>query len=83
MRQLNGERLTNDVVHPLAVDLPEVPDARDLRMWLKVNGTFRQYSSTREMIFDVSSLVSYCLSVHDTSPGISSVPARLPEWVWA
>ena len=34
-------------------------DKRNLRMWLKVNGTFRQYSSTREMIFDVSSLVSY------------------------
>ena len=37
----------------------KVPDTRNLRMWLKANGTFRQHSSTREIIFDVSSLVSY------------------------
>jgi len=28
-------------------------------MWLRVNNEFRQNSNTREMIFDVSTLISY------------------------
>jgi|HubBroStandDraft_1064217.scaffolds.fasta_scaffold18269_2 2-keto-4-pentenoate hydratase/2-oxohepta-3-ene-1,7-dioic acid hydratase in catechol pathway len=37
----------------------EIPDTSHLGMWLKVNGAFRQRSSTGEMIFNVATLVSY------------------------
>ena len=38
-------------------------------MWLKVNGAFRQRSSTNEMIFDVPSLVSYVSQFMTLLPG--------------
>jgi 2,4-didehydro-3-deoxy-L-rhamnonate hydrolase len=38
-------------------------------MWSKVNGVFRQRSSTNEMIFDVSSLVSYVSQFMTVLPG--------------
>jgi 2,4-didehydro-3-deoxy-L-rhamnonate hydrolase len=38
-------------------------------MWLKVNGVFRQRSSTSEMIFDVLTLVSYVSQFMTLLPG--------------
>jgi 2-keto-4-pentenoate hydratase/2-oxohepta-3-ene-1,7-dioic acid hydratase in catechol pathway len=38
-------------------------------MWLKVNGTTRQNSSTAEMIFDVPTLVSYLTEFMTLLPG--------------
>jgi 2-keto-4-pentenoate hydratase/2-oxohepta-3-ene-1,7-dioic acid hydratase in catechol pathway len=38
-------------------------------MWLKINGAFRQHSSTREMIFDVPTLVSYVSQFMTLLPG--------------
>jgi 2-keto-4-pentenoate hydratase/2-oxohepta-3-ene-1,7-dioic acid hydratase in catechol pathway len=38
-------------------------------MWLKVNGEYRQQSSTSEMIFDVPTLVSYVSQFMTLLPG--------------
>ena len=38
-------------------------------MWLKVNGTPRQNSSTANMIFDVATLVSYLTEFMTLLPG--------------
>jgi len=47
----------------------EIPDTSHLGMWLKVNGAFRQRSSTSEMIFDVPTLVSYVSQFMTLLPG--------------
>jgi 2,4-didehydro-3-deoxy-L-rhamnonate hydrolase len=47
----------------------EVPNAGSLGMWLKVNGEFRQKSSTSNMIFDVPTLVSYVSQYMTLLPG--------------
>src|SRR5256712_8291110 len=44
---------------PFLATRDELPDFDRLGMWLKVNGEFRQRSSTAEMIFGVPFLVSY------------------------
>src|SRR5258708_3786318 len=54
---------------PFLATCDEVPDTGNLGMWLKVNGVFRQRSSTREMIFDVPSLVSYVSQFMTLLPG--------------
>ncbi len=46
---------------PFLATCDEIPATSNLKMWLKVNGVFRQRSSTSEMIFDVPTLVS-CVS---------------------
>ncbi len=38
-------------------------------MWLKVNNEFRQNSNTMEMIFDVSTLISYVSQFMTLLPG--------------
>lgn len=47
----------------------EVPNVGNLAMWLKVNGTTRQKSSTSNMIFDVATLVSYVSQFMTLLPG--------------
>jgi 2,4-diketo-3-deoxy-L-fuconate hydrolase len=47
----------------------EIPDPGNLKMWLKVNGEFRQNSSTCNMIFDVATLVSYVSEFMTLLPG--------------
>jgi len=47
----------------------EIPDPHRLPMWLKVNGEFRQQSSTANMIFDVPTLVSYVSQFMTLLPG--------------
>lgn len=54
---------------PFVATRDEIPDTRELGMWLKVNGSFRQRSSTREMIFDVPTLVSYVSQFMTLLPG--------------
>src|SRR5258706_2542666 len=44
---------------PFLATTDEIPNTGKLRMWLKVNGEFRQNGSTENMIFDVAFLVSY------------------------
>lgn len=54
---------------PFLATLDEIPDTTRLGMWLKVNGEYRQRSSTSEMIFDVATLVSYVSQFMTLLPG--------------
>jgi 2,4-diketo-3-deoxy-L-fuconate hydrolase len=54
---------------PFLATHDEIPDVKRLGMWLKVNGEFRQKSSTAEMIFDVATLVSYVSQFMTLLPG--------------
>jgi 2,4-didehydro-3-deoxy-L-rhamnonate hydrolase len=54
---------------PFLATPDEIPDTSCLGMWLKVNGVFRQCSSTSEMIFDVPFLVSYVSQFMTLLPG--------------
>jgi 2,4-didehydro-3-deoxy-L-rhamnonate hydrolase len=54
---------------PFLATPDEIPDTGHLAMWLKVNGLFRQRSSTSEMIFDVPFLVSYVSQFMTLLPG--------------
>lgn len=47
----------------------EFADFRNLPMWLRVNGEYRQRGSTADMIFDVPSLVSYVSQFMTLLPG--------------
>jgi 2,4-diketo-3-deoxy-L-fuconate hydrolase len=54
---------------PYLATRDEIPDTTRLGMWLKVNGQFRQKSTTAQMIFDVPTLVSYCSEFMTLLPG--------------
>jgi 2-keto-4-pentenoate hydratase/2-oxohepta-3-ene-1,7-dioic acid hydratase in catechol pathway len=54
---------------PFLATRDEIPDAQALPMWLKVNGEFRQRSSTGNMIFAVPKLVSYLSQFMTLLPG--------------
>jgi 2-keto-4-pentenoate hydratase/2-oxohepta-3-ene-1,7-dioic acid hydratase in catechol pathway len=54
---------------PFLATRDELPSFAQLGMWLKVNGEFRQRSSTAEMIFGVPFLVSYISQFTTLLPG--------------
>ena len=54
---------------PFLATRDEVPNFAQLKMWLKVNGDFRQNSSTSEMIFGIPFLVSYISQFMTLLPG--------------
>ena len=54
---------------PFVATTDEIPDTSHLGMWLKINGVFRQRSSTSEMIFDIPTLVSYVSQFMTLLPG--------------
>jgi 2-keto-4-pentenoate hydratase/2-oxohepta-3-ene-1,7-dioic acid hydratase in catechol pathway len=54
---------------PFLATADELPDPSRLHMWLDVNGTRRQDSSTAQMIFDVPTLVSYVSEFMTLLPG--------------
>jgi 2,4-diketo-3-deoxy-L-fuconate hydrolase len=54
---------------PYMATRDEIPDTSNLEMWLKVNGAFRQKSTTAQMIFDVPAIVSYCSEFMTLLPG--------------
>ena len=54
---------------PFLATPDEIPNVGNLPMWLKVNGQLRQNSSTSNMIFDVSTLVSYMSQFMTLLPG--------------
>jgi 2-keto-4-pentenoate hydratase/2-oxohepta-3-ene-1,7-dioic acid hydratase in catechol pathway len=56
-------------VGPLLVTHDEVADPQDLKLWTEVNGVRRQDGSTRTMIFDVRTLVSYISHFMTLMPG--------------
>jgi len=54
---------------PFLATRDELPNFARLKMWLTVNGEFRQRSSTAEMIFGVPFLVSYISQFMTLLPG--------------
>ena len=54
---------------PFLATRDEIRDTAHLGMWLKVNGVFRQRSSTSQMIFDVPTLVTYVSQFMTLLPG--------------
>lgn len=63
---------------PWLVTCDEVPDAQALSLWLEVDGHRYQDGSTRNMIFDVATIVSYISQFMSLQPGdviITGTPA--------
>jgi ureidoglycolate lyase len=56
-------------VGPWLVTSDEVPDPQDLAMWCEVDGQRMQDGSTRTMIFDVRTIVSYVSQFITLHPG--------------
>jgi 2-keto-4-pentenoate hydratase/2-oxohepta-3-ene-1,7-dioic acid hydratase in catechol pathway len=54
---------------PFLATTDELTNFDNLSMWLKVNGEYRQKSSTSKMIFDVPALVSYLSEFMTLLPG--------------
>ncbi len=54
---------------PWLVTADEVPDPQQLPLWLTVNGTDRQRSTTAQMIFPVSQVISYLSHFMTLLPG--------------
>ena len=54
---------------PFLATPEEIPNPGKLDMWLSVNGEIRQKSSTKNMIFDVATLVSYVSQFMTLLPG--------------
>ena len=56
-------------VGPWLVTRDEIADTQNLKLWTEVNGVRRQNGSTRTMIFDVRTLVSYISHFMTLMPG--------------
>jgi 2,4-didehydro-3-deoxy-L-rhamnonate hydrolase len=56
-------------IGPWLVTKDEIPDPQNLRLWLEVDGECRQDGTTRNMIFDVTKLVSYLSHFMTLYPG--------------
>ena len=56
-------------IGPYLVTPDEIADVQSLGMWLKVNGAFRQRSTTANMVAGVASLVSYVSYFMTLLPG--------------
>src|SRR6266850_1952852 len=54
---------------PFLATPDEIPDVHNLAMWLKVNGETKQSGSTKELVFDVPTLVSYITQFMTLLPG--------------
>ncbi len=54
---------------PFLATPDEVADVHNLRMWLKVNGETKQSGSTKDLVFDVPTLVSYISQFMTLLPG--------------
>jgi 2,4-didehydro-3-deoxy-L-rhamnonate hydrolase len=56
-------------IGPWLVTRDEIADTQNLKLWTEVNGARRQNGSTRTMIFDVRTLVSYISHFMTLMPG--------------
>lgn len=54
---------------PYLATSDEIPDANNLKMWLKVNGVMRQDGTSADMIYQVPFLVSYISQFMTLLPG--------------
>lgn len=54
---------------PFIATQDEIEDINNLRMWLTVNGEYKQDGSTSTMVFDVPTIVSYLSQFMTLAPG--------------
>lgn len=54
---------------PFVATRDEIEDVHNLKMWLKVNGEFKQQGNTANMIFNVPTIVSYVSQFMTLLPG--------------
>ena len=54
---------------PFLATPDEIPEVHNLRLWLKVNGETKQSGSTKDLVFDVPTLVSYISQFMTLLPG--------------
>ena len=76
---------------PYIVTADEIPDPHNLDLWLKVNGTVKQQSNTRHLLFKIPALIADISSAITLEPGDiiatgtpSGVGAGMDpqEWLW-
>jgi len=56
-------------IGPWVVTKDELKDPHNLKIWLKVNGEYRQNGSTKTMVFGVADIVSCCSQYFVMEPG--------------
>ena len=54
---------------PFLATRDEIPDPKNLRLWLTVNGETRQDGNTKNLIFDIPAIVSYLSQFMTLEPG--------------
>ena len=71
-----------DTFAPISDIIPKegVEDPHDLDIWLKVNGEFRQRSSTRSLLFSIGDLIEYVSGIMTLEPG-DIIATGTPEGV--
>jgi 2-keto-4-pentenoate hydratase/2-oxohepta-3-ene-1,7-dioic acid hydratase in catechol pathway len=63
---------------PWMVTVDEIPDPTNLKLELRINGKTEQSSNTRNLIFKIPTIISYCSAIFDLSPGdvlVTGTPA--------
>ncbi|MBU7015694.1 MAG: fumarylacetoacetate hydrolase family protein [Theionarchaea archaeon] len=66
-------------IGPNIVSKEEI-DPRDLDIWLKVNGIYRQHGTTRDMLFSVNELISHISNIMTLEP-MDVVATGTPEGI--
>jgi 2-keto-4-pentenoate hydratase/2-oxohepta-3-ene-1,7-dioic acid hydratase in catechol pathway len=56
-------------IGPMIVTVDEIPNPHDLKLKLKVNGEIKQKGNTKDMIFKIDQIISYCSSIVTLEPG--------------
>lgn len=56
-------------VGPVIVTSDEIDDPQNLDLELKINGELKQKGNTKDMIFNIEQIVSYCSSITTLEPG--------------
>jgi 2-keto-4-pentenoate hydratase/2-oxohepta-3-ene-1,7-dioic acid hydratase in catechol pathway len=56
-------------IGPWVVTKDEIKDPQNLKIWLKVNGEYRQNGNTKTMIFNVAEIVWWCSQYFIMEPG--------------
>ena len=60
-----------DTFCPISDVIPvdKIPDPQNVGLWLKVNGEIRQNGNTKDMVFSVPQLISYCSKIMTLEEG--------------
>ncbi len=56
-------------IGPVIVTSDEIKDPQNLDLELKVNGQIKQKGNTRDMIFNIKQIISYCSTITTLEPG--------------